>query len=360
MKKNIFRFLSVALCAVTAFAVACTPSEGDTPDEGTDTVVGLYTDTWEFSKNGKVSYDPDPYDYSVKTQTGVYTVSGNDITVSWDGGGTNKLEYSNGELKAFGKTHKKLNKEKLYSEFSGEYLTVEAVWPSNKIQKIIFSENGKFTISDGNGEYYLQAITETHGIVETTVLDVMHIGYIAMYEPLAQMYYSKIGNYYHIRLSEGSHPYSDGVQHNPWKIGHNHFTDWYQRGDPFETLSVYKALAGSNGTEQNPASTTYTSGETSLILYNDGVLKLSVSGSTKTFPGGKATFTKGGESKAVTYSFIALSLNHGKIFIDMAETPSSFNKSGDKKRFVVGDYSVNGENINISFTYDGNDYSLSN
>ena len=366
MNKKFLNFIMVALCAVTAFsAVACTPN-GNTDDNGEtgkDSVVGIYTDTWEFTKDGKVSYNPAPYDYSVKTKNGTYTVSGENVSVSWNGGGTESLKYSKGQITVDGKTHKKLDKDALYKGFANEYMTIDAVWArSNTITKLFFTENGKFTVKDGNGEYYLQAITETHGIVVTSMIDVMHIGYIAMYEPIALMYYSKIGDFYHIRMSEGSHPYTDGVEHNPWAIGHNHFVDWYVRGDSFDTVSVFNMLAGVGGTVNKPVSTTYSSiGGTTLTLFNDGVLKLPISTAenAKTFLGGKATFNNGAGDMAVTYNFIALSLTHGKIFIDMAEQPSSYNKVKNKSRFIVGDYSIDGEEITISFNYDGINYVLS-
>ncbi|MBQ8308619.1 MAG: hypothetical protein IJX96_02170 [Clostridia bacterium] len=353
---------------IITFVSACCFVSCNLSTEKQVSVVGTYTGSWTFTEDGKVSHDPDPYDYASETLNGTYTQTGNEVSITWESGKTLAASCDGeGRLVVSEKTYTKVDMETLYQDFAGVYNNYEAMWPSDAVHSMNFTANGE--LIPGNlgafANYSLEPITQTHGKVHTEVLTVAGIGYLLEGEPIGYIFYTKIGDKYHLRLSEGAHRY------NPWGVAHNHFIDWKQRGDTYDTEDLFETLAGAGGTEEAPVSKTYTDGAASLTLKNDGKLQLEradASGavtSSKTFLGGKAVFSDGATEQEATYNMIALDESSGKIFIDMAAIPVIYytayiGKTIDPARWVVGDYKINGGSITVSFTYLGQSYTLTN
>ena len=381
--KIIIKILSVLLGTFSVITfIGCNlgggDADGDNPASPVS-IVGTYTGAWNFLDNGVVTNNPNPYDYSVSAKNGTYIEDDGTATIVWENGEEQTVTYDEKALLVDGKTYNRVDIEKLYQEFAGTYFNydykldgTENFWKN--VDRIIFNSGRTFGVGGGNGVFSLVPITENHGLILNTLkaygANVMG-SYVTPGNPLFLAYYVKIDGEYHIRLSNGDNYHeSNGTKSRyfMWKVAHNHFIDFTRSGSAFTSDDMYEVFGGSGGTEQNPVSKQYLDGLAKLTILSDGVDKIiNTSRREHTdypFKGGKAKFNDGAKEIDATYSVIKLSATNGKFFIDMSSAPVGYNADKvatgeiDKSRFVVGDYTIDGQNISISFSYEGRAYNF--
>ncbi len=260
----------------------------------------------------------------------------------------------------------------LYEEFAGTYIDSTKKWKTDGNWELTFNSDGTITSNrkwagnpgskveiDGEmveqwyGTYTLNPITENYGTVNVILNYHIKNGNYTNHI----QYYVRYEDRYVLRLS-----YSNGG------MEYNHFIDVVQKGDDFSTMPVFETLAGNGGTEEKPVQTIYKDANknASLTLINNGVWgvprvngELFDKNSIVYNPGGMCKFNDGTTEITANYNLVALTKNSGKILMTMAETGLRYNVTTAKEdRFPVGDYVINEERMQISFTYLGVDYTF--
>ena len=258
----------------------------------------------------------------------------------------------------------------LYEEFAGTYIDTTKKWKTDGNWEMTFNSDGTLTtnrkwggnpgskveingewVEQWDGTYTLNPITENYGTINVILNYHIKNGNYTNHV----QYYVRYEDRFVLRLS-----YSNGG------MEYNHFIDVLKKDDNFSTEPMFEMLAGSGGTKEKPVQSIYkdASKNASLTLINNGVwgvprgdgIIIDKNGIVSN-PGGMCKFNDGTTEIIANYNLVALTKNSGKIFMTMAETGLRYNPTTAKEdRFPVGDYVINEERKQISFTYLGVDY----
>lgn len=334
----------------------------EAPKEVDDSVytafAGKYTDTYVFNADKTVTNT----NLTTYASTGRNTTNSGTYVLLDDGsisitinGETTKGVYdsANGSFTVGNKTNTKVDMDVLYTALAGTDTSEYVLYSGTDVGTVFASASqglrfypyakvdtdGYNATFQGYGwkfTYDLVPITETFGKIDAyiTTNDANYDG-----KAIGELYYTYADGYMRLRLSGNA---KTTAWSNLPLIAYGHFIDLNRSGDTFRTTSVFNQLAGEY--VDTTVSKTYTGDGQTLVLENDGVLKLSVV-EGKNFLGGKGILN----SSAITYNFIKISDTSGLIFIDMSDTPSYYYTASDTTRFVQGEYTINGDVITITF-----------
>ena len=170
--------------------------------------------------------------------------------------------------------------------------------------------------------------------------------------------------------------YADYIDENPnyrWGggSGYNFFDEilpWTSKNSTVKVAEHFELLAGGVGAVEEPSIKSYYGFGVSLQLENDGILKVESSildRQNKAYnkaTAGKAVINFGSGNVNATYNLVPIEFTKGQenglFFMHLSQTPA--HKTVDNaNEFIEGTYEKSGNEIIISFNYNGVNYKLS-